>query len=104
MTEQTPAVRPRLWSPARVVSVACLAAVVAVVGTVAVAKAVAPRAYSVAGKVKCVNHAGSVGIWVDLDHAKGFFAALQAEPDVSDGWIWSRFTAEISTGGDYSLN
>jgi hypothetical protein len=103
MTEQTP-VRRRLWSRSRIVVAVLVGGLFAAVGTVAVARAaMSDQPYSVEGKVMCLNHLGSVGIWVNVDDGPGFWAGLH-DVDVADGWAWTRFSARIPNGGNYSLN
>jgi hypothetical protein len=72
------------------------------ISVVAIAKATAPTPRRVEGEVMCLNHEGSVGIWVKTNSG-GSWAQLH-DVDVADGWGWTRFSTVVADGGSYSLN
>lgn len=85
------------------IAVAVVVIVVLGVGSVAVAKNVAPSEYAVQGRVMCINHAGAVGIWVNTDGGQGHWADRHGV-DVDNGWAWTGFSTRIPNGGSYSLD
>jgi hypothetical protein len=69
----------------------------------AVGRAVAHQSYTVQMKVQCLGGGSPQGVWIDRVNGGGAFA-LAHDVDVSDGWGWTRYSAEMPDGGSYRLN
>ncbi len=62
----------------------------------------ADAAYTVSGKINCINSADPVGVWVEAPNGGSGWAKRWL--DVSDGWGYGHYSKALPNGGPFRLH